>query len=134
MAKLTLFYFGRSNDGPKYAQTTKLSTSSTHPPLPTLVSKGGSRDYKQRQASPENRPSNVRLVHQTSTPVHRQWEDGASGMYRSSSSNINNNWNQHGGSVRRDMGRRGPLYFQQTSGVLRDSNKFNVSIEFEILV
>jgi len=53
-------------------------------------------------------------------------------------SNINNNWSGSVRSTRSGDGstRRGPLYFRghqpNTSGILRDSNKFNVSIAFVI--
>ncbi|XP_049964471.1 band 4.1-like protein 4 [Schistocerca serialis cubense] len=120
----SLYSTARSNDGPKYAQTTKLSTVSVQPPLPSLVSKGGGRDYSQQQQ--QQQQANTRPFHQpTSHSSQRQWEDGSSGLYRSSASNVNNNWSQqHGGSGGR---RRGPLYYQQSSGILRDSNKFNTS-------
>ena len=145
----------RLTDGPRYAQTTKLTSSgaSTQPPLPSLVSTSAN-NYQ--SGAPRPYPfSSMRLSSSHVNPdpdsVHRLWERGRlvtgaegggfawmspgappPGSYRtlpnSPDSNINNNWSSRSG--------RGPLYFRghqpNTSGILRDSNKFNVSIEFVI--
>lgn len=169
----------RLSEGPRYAQTTKLS--SLQPPLPSLVSTSASNSHVGITLQPRSYPfSSMRVssTHMTPDPdtVHRLWNDqkargklsgrlvaGASsdggglawmspgappsGTYRTlpnsttpTDANINNNSNWSGSmrSTRSGDGstRRGPLYFRghqpNTSGILRDSNKFNVSIEFVI--
>lgn len=168
----------RLSEGPRYAQTTNLSSS--QPPLPTLVSTSAINSRIGAPVQTRLYPfSSMRVssTHMTPDPdtVHRIWNDqrargkgsdrlvtGASsdggglawmspgappmGTYRTlpntttptDASNINNNWSGSVRSTRSGDGgtRRGPLYFRghqpNTSGILRDSNKFNVSIAFVI--
>ncbi|XP_021942330.1 band 4.1-like protein 4 isoform X2 [Zootermopsis nevadensis] len=162
----------RLSEGPRYAQTTKLS--SLQPPLPSLVSTTASNSHVGVTVQPRSYPfSSMRVTSTHITPdpdtVHRLWNDqrargklsgrlvaGASndggglawmspgapplGTYRTlpnsttpTDANINNNWSGSIRSTRSGDGgtRRGPLYFRghqpNTSGILRDSNKFNTS-------
>ncbi|XP_066996312.2 band 4.1-like protein 4 isoform X3 [Anabrus simplex] len=140
----------RSSESPQYAQTMKLSmTTTVQAAPPSLVSKSGPNGARysyqhhhhnknSANASQSSRPfpfSSMKLSSSvfsapSSMAVNRHWDDNSSVGYVGASGGMA--WlsgapsTPSAGSNTGSMSsRRGPLYFQQATNTLRESNRFN---------